>query len=805
MTRHHARLAFFAFCSLLLSPLHATPLDEARAALDNGFPQVALVKLESHFPNIATPRADPAANLLYAEALIAANQLDAAISLLKTIPPQSPHAASRNFWLAQAHAANGDWTEALALYSPCSTNPTSPYCHEALVGRARMLKNLARPDESTAILQSATTWPPSPTQRLALLDLASTLLDQNNPAAARTALTPITPESPAEKSRLALLLARASLLEDNPAAALALLSPITPTDPEMAVSTVILHASALSRTGHSPAAESLLEEFLAAHPSLPGLENVFASLDKTYAAATTPSSSELKRWADDPQPSLRSKLATYYLARYEARQKNPAAALPLLEKLAADPASNPLAQETLLELASLRLRLGLNDSALALLPPTGSSPATDFLRGLALSRKGENAPAARAFLSASTDPTMEESALFNAALCDLLAGSPSNPALARLQKKFPHSERLPAFHLQEAFLQARNGNPKTLASLEALASSAPAPIASRARLALAEWKFQQLDFQGATLALQSISTKTDPARELSLQVFLADTGDPSSAPTAIATARSFLTLYPESEPEPSVRMKLGELLFRNDDFAAARVELESLAHKFPDSDYSEPALFLAARAAARIPTASAPDDAMLLFEEVAALNRPLAPRARLEQAALLTAQRKPLEANTVLDKILSSSQDPNLQATALIEKGKNLYFLGDTDPAFYHAAIDIWKQITTNPSSQITWRNQALVLIGSALEKTGDIPAAIATYYDVFQPTSPASSQEFFWFYKAGFAAGRLLESCQKWPEAIRTYSLLSASNGPRSLEAKNRIKKIRLEHFLWDDTEKSP
>ena len=59
---------------------------------------------------------------------------------------------------------------------------------------------------------------------------------------------------------------------------------------------------------------------------------------------------------------------------------------------------------------------------------------------------------------------------------------------------------------------------------------------------------------------------------------------------------------------------------------------------------------------------------------------------------------------------------------------------------------------------------------------------------------------ELFWFYKAGFAAALILESRKEWPEAIRVYGLMAAMEGPRALEAKNRIKQIRLENFIWDD-----
>ena len=100
--------------------------------------------------------------------------------------------------------------------------------------------------------------------------------------------------------------------------------------------------------------------------------------------------------------------------------------------------------------------------------------------------------------------------------------------------------------------------------------------------------------------------------------------------------------------------------------------------------------------------------------------------------------------------------------------------------------------------SDPAWRNQALTRIGTALEKSGDDNAAVASYYEVFKPT-PVPPAEFFWFYKAGFAAGRIFEVQQKWSEAIRVYEIMAANEGPRALEAKKRIQQIRLEHFIWD------
>lgn len=782
---------------LLIPPLAcATPLDEAREVLDNGFPQVALVKIEQQIPSIGSPGAGAEANLLYARALIEAGQSEAAAAMITS--SGMPSGPARDFWLAQALAAGGDCLKASQRYASAARASDFEFQKEAVIGQARMLKILGKLEEAASALAPASDWPTSTIKSSARLDLAEIHLDQKNPTAARACLESIPDESTSQKSRRTILLAKTAAQEENDDLVLSLLASLQPVNADMAVSALTLQATALQRLSRNAEAETLLEEFIAAHPSVPGLKKVFASLDEIYSGATSPSSSELKRWSGDPEPNLRQKLATYYLARFEARQKTPDNALALLESLASDPASNPLADETLFELAALRIRLNRNDEALSLLPPIGSSPHTDFLRGLALSRKGDHTAASVAFTSAAANSDLTESALFNAALCQLFAGITPNTALAELEKKSPSSPRIPAFRMQEAFHLARQGDPRTEATLQALARLPVPGIASRARLALVEWKYQQLDYAGADAELRRISTQAEPSREAALKVFLADDGNPANAEKAIAAARTFLAAYQNTDPEASVRMKLGELLYRQGEFATARVELETLARKFPESEYDEPALFLAAQSVSRIPSATATDEAILLFEEVANGNGPIAAEARLEQASLIAAQGKPLEANLVLDKILSSNPPSDTRATALIEKGKNLYSLGDKDPANYRAAIEVWKQIAAEHPTNPAWRNEALTRIGTALEKNGDLNTAVATYYDVFKPTAQAPT-EFFWFYKAGFAAARILESTQKWPEAIRVYEILAATDGPRSLEAKNRIKQLRLEHFLWD------
>jgi outer membrane protein assembly factor BamD (BamD/ComL family) len=791
MNRLLATVAAFGTASISL----AGPLEDAREALDNGFPQVALVKLEEHQPNLGRPGSSQDESLLYARALFESNQPGAAIQFIQT--SNIDLGAEGRFWLAQAHAANGDWPEALEAYSLCLAQPDFCFRLEALIGRARMLQNLGRNKEAEDSLAPAVDWPPSPLSNMALQELAGLCLDRNDPRTAEDILNKIELESLGNNSRQDLLLARAAILQKDNDRALKLLAPLVPLNSAMATEATILHSIALARSGREQEAENLLEEFIAAHPEAPGLERIFKQLDEGYSRTANASSSELNRWSEDKEPSLRRKLATYHLADFELRQKNHQAALALLEKLSSEPGPNPYEEETLFKLAALRLRLGYAEETLSILPPLGRSPESDFLRGLALANKARFLEASDAFFSAANEPALAESALYNGAICEMSAGSEQKPAHATLEARFPNSRHLSALKLQEAFAQVRSGNPEAAEALESLTNSKDSPTALKARLALAEWKYQQLDIAGSRLELEKISTQSDLPRPAALRVFLGDTGEPESEEATIEEARSFLQTHPNSESEPEVRLKLGELLYRKGDFAAARVELEALARNFPDNTNVTPALFLAAKSAARIPTASAPDEAMLLFEEVASVPGPLAHRARLEQAGIQSAVGKANESNVILDKILATDPTPDMKASALMEKGKNLYTLGDTDPSAYKAAIEVWKQIAME-NSDPDWRNQALARIGTAQEKTGDLNAALASYYEVFKPAA-GEPVEFFWFYKAGFAAAMILESRKDWPEAIRVYELMASMEGPRSLEAKNRIQQIRLENFIWD------
>ena len=90
---------------------------------------------------------------------------------------------------------------------------------------------------------------------------------------------------------------------------------------------------------------------------------------------------------------------------------------------------------------------------------------------------------------------------------------------------------------------------------------------------------------------------------------------------------------------------------------------------------------------------------------------------------------------------------------------------------------------------------------GICLEKEANRDGALETFYSVLESqTRPDRVPEFFWFYKAGFNAARLLEDDSKWESAAAIYDKLAAAGGSRSEEAKERLNRLRLEHFLWTE-----
>jgi tetratricopeptide (TPR) repeat protein len=250
-----------------------------------------------------------------------------------------------------------------------------------------------------------------------------------------------------------------------------------------------------------------------------------------------------------------------------------------------------------------------------------------------------------------------------------------------------------------------------------------------------------------------------------------------------------------------VRMKLAETYYRRQDFPNAQTHFQLLAQENPRGPFTERALFFAAKSATQSMAAQSLDRALVLFDEVVKRNGELKWAARNEEAAVERKLGKNQDAATLYDEVLQGNAKPEEKREALCGKGDIFYEAGDSNRENYQRAIEIYDQLAAQKDAPVHWRNQALFKKGICLEKLGNRENALATFYKIIEeenrPDRP--QREFFWYYKAGFNAARLLEDDSKWQPAAVVYQKLASVGGARSDEAKSRLSRLRLEHFLWE------
>ncbi|MFZ4682462.1 MAG: tetratricopeptide repeat protein [Terrimicrobiaceae bacterium] len=768
-------------------------LVEARRALDDGLPQVAIFKLRQNGKPVSKDD-KVATDVLLGRALIAAGRYDESVAVLEKIPAPNPPAV---FWLAEAYAALGQPEKAIPLYHQLVDDPQLDI--EAVIGEARMYNAMHQAPRAAAILK--TFLERKVVSNRIALELAGIQVNNGDAAGVMQSLATLQNVSPENRQLAEYLGARAEMISGDYPAAAARLKSIQDPPADLAAGVAVSLAECSLNLKDSNEAERILEQFIEENSRLPGLPDVFAALDRVYAAESAASGSELRNWSNDPKNPVRAALAKFYHARNEARSGLPEKSRQLFDEFLAQYPGHALTNAALAELATSHLAAGQPAQALAI-AIKGQGPRLDFLQGQALSMMGKYKEAAAEFLQAAELSEIHTEALTNSAICGLIADVPDseNAAIKKLRDREDSQAILERIQFLEALHKASQRKPGAGNLLGEIADGT-SPWAGQARLALAEWDNLQLDLAGARAQLRRISS-SDPAqkeREEYLAVFLADNGDQESESLVGTLASDFLKNHPQSPFEPEVRLKLGEMLYRRGDFLGARAQFALVAENFPDSALAEKAAFLSGQALARSMNPADMEKSLEIFDEVAKAGGPLALRARLSQAMLLYALKRPKDALGVFDSILAAKPEAELRAMTLTEKGDTLFALGAQDPANYRQAIAAWKEIASDPAAGKNWSYQAFAKMGAANEKLGANDAALDCYYSVFS-RDQKGEPEYFWYYKAGFDAGRLLESQKLWKEAIAVYDKIASIDGPRAEEARERVNKLRLENFIWEN-----
>ena len=788
-------------------------LVEASKPLTEGVPEVAVVRLQALLKQNLTELDWRAGAEKLLEAMVAANQTTDALNLLAD--PRLRQSPSANFWHAQLLAKTYREAEALAFYRQIAADSNSSFRMAAQFGTAEMLRALGRTDEALQSFSESFADPKWSVR--AQLRAAELYLDKSDAVNARRLLEKVQPVTTAEKRERHFLRGRLEAALHRPDRAIMIFESVLK-NPEGAAHETLTAALFALADAHlqlktPETADDALENFIEHRPSDVDLARVFAKLDELYRAERKPSRTELDRWARDPAEPRRA-FAQWYLARFDLRLGRRDRALEYFNALRRTHPQSPVLASAFLEFAQLELEERHFDEALAILNEAQTlrpEPAVlDRVNLLAaqIQYRAKHFDAATAGFDqiAHSDSPLASPAMFNAALSWLQKGDEVR-FLADAEEfgnKTKDEKSRADLRLEAGLMEAAKGDPRAPDSLRTFLREFPtAERASEAWVALAELAFHatppRLDEARKNLVRAGESKPTPSAQERAdyLAIWLEDATADGEA-KVIALAKKFIQEHESTGLVASVRMKLGEMYYRAEDFANAETQFELLAEQNAAGPFTDRALFFAGEAAMASMAGQSLDRALVLFDRVVQLNGELKWAARNEQAVIERKLGKPQDALVLYDEVLNGAARPAEKREAICGKGDIFFEMAASDPQNYQRAIEAYDKLAADRDAPAHWRNQALFKKGLCLEKKADRAGALASFYTVLdEGIRPDRPHEFFWFYKAGFNAGQLLEADSKWESAAAVYEKLAAAGGTRSDEARERLDRLRLEHFL--------
>ena len=782
---------------------------DAQQAIDDGIPEVGVQKLKQYLAGDPAPEARAVATLKLAGALLESGNPEEALQTLG----KTEDGAEYDFLKAQIYSAMGRWNEAAGLFHKLGADKNPQLAARAKQGEAEALYSIDRLPEAIAILESLPDTGPD-----VKLRLADFYLEAHEIKKCVAILSASAPASPAGIKWKKYLEGRLLLARDQAREALAKFDEIIK-DPQ-GVGENLMVCATLGKTeaqvalGGAEQADGVLEDFIRLHPDSRYLELLFRRLDQIYSNEENASTAELLKWSQNP-PARRKALAEFYMARAEIRAKMPEKALADLEEFTRDFPDHSLAAKAFLLQGGILMEQGKTDAALmafeaAMRKATNGNALAEveIEAGRAHFKQRDYVLAANMFRSAAGhSERLWQTALFNSALAWLNQGNYDKfiEDYKQLSARFPEGNFRRDLLLEEGLLQARSGDPRAKESLQLFIRDFPDHFrVAEARLALAEICFLSSDYTGSGNYLKAVnatpqSIETSDRAEY-LAIFL-DGANPGDESKVIAACQKFIRERKKSTLLPEVRMKLGQIYFRREDFANAQTQFELLAAESPGTPYAEMALYLAGKSATQSMNNGATDRALDLFEQVKKLNGPLKPYALQQQALIKSRLGLESEAVILYDNILGSKPDADLKFAALCGKGDNYFSMGNSDPKALEQAIAVFNDLAKDPEVTPFWRNQALYKKGKCLEKQNKPAEALTVFYDVLgSQQGNGEEPDYFWYYKAGFDTARMLETQEQWKSAIGVYKKMAGVNGPRSKEAGDRARQMRMEHFIWEE-----
>jgi len=268
---------------------------------------------------------------------------------------------------------------------------------------------------------------------------------------------------------------------------------------------------------------------------------------------------------------------------------------------------------------------------------------------------------------------------------------------------------------------------------------------------------------------------------------------------ALSVCEAFLAEYPDSAFTPDVRFWLGEHAFNLGEYEMAESRFASVASDHPDSPRAADALYWAGRAAtARRAYLEANEHYNALMARYPDSSRLAS--TFLAQGDVLSELGQFAAAILAFDEVLVKFPQQPEAMMAWGRKGDCQYTLGQEDPGRYEEALLSYRMLLDFAGAPVDLRLQAGYKIGRCLEKMGRAAASLDRYMDVvysFLQETGAPDEATVWFTRAAFAAAALQEHAGQWKKAVGIYGRVANSGVAAAPEARNRMDRIREDHWV--------
>ena len=811
----------FLFAILILAPLplltaRADLLDDAMLAHRAGIPEVSIAKIRKFLASNPAPDRVDAANILLARCLIETQKTREASEVLDHA--SGPEA---EFLRAQEALRSRQWNEAAGRFA-LLLKMGGPFLVDSRLGLASAQKALGQSEAALTTLQPLLQSKESTEPKIGLL-AAEIYLSRSEHAKAKETLSRIKTNSPRQQVEKVCLGGEIALQEGNLEEAASafhevLVRPEDRTSRVVAVAQLGLVRILVQKQEYEEA-DTELEKLISEQPRSALLPELFQNLFQIYSMENNPSTAELAQWAAESAQLVgpdRPAYALYYLAQVQLRQQLKTEAEQTLQQLIDRFPNHPVAIDGTLVLSRLLAESGHPDDAAkhlsSLLERSPNLPDSELDRvhyqlAEVLHQKGDIPSARDLFRDLSKKSHLQrENTLFNWAVCSLELGDGAGfeEAFRALEGLKTADDLTGDLLFAKGVLEAKIGKASAEDTLERFVREFPKHLrVDQAKFVEAEFEFTEkpTDLKGAQEYLRKIATTTDAdlQEKRDRLAFFVAASDPSPNIRNLQTlAQEYFQKYPASAFKAEIRLKLGEIFFRNSDFPNAQTQFELVGEENPDSPFVETALFLAGQAARKSLNSASVDRAVALFEEVYKLGGSLKFQARLEEALTMRQARQEKQAIALLDDLLAQNPPSDIRIQALDAKGEAQFSLAANDPKLYEEAAKTFETLISGEEIPVEWKQRALYQKGKCLEKLGKTDEALTSYYDVLAAEGSPADQ--LWYFRAGFDAAQILEERHSWSSAAAIYEKLANTRGARSGEAKDRLTRLRLEHFLWPE-----